>query len=92
MTKNDIKKLSILIEWKLSTSFELSKLKAIKEEISTEDVTEFAKQVFDVLKLEAIYKELGIDIPDFTELDKEDGEDITEANHDIHSVNFYKWL
>ena len=94
MKKSDITKIGVLLDWKLSTDFDLSKLKDLKEETTTDDVAVFAKRVFEVLRLEDIFEKLGLEIPDFDAIeDDEEDKDINEQESlNIYKKSFYKWL
>ncbi len=92
MNKNDLQKISSLIQWKLSKDVPLDELKSLKTEsdnaTSVVDVSVFAKKLWDELELETLYNELGIPIPDFT-TNKND--DVNEGIKQIDK-NLFKWM
>ncbi len=92
MNKNDLQKISSLIQWKLSKDVPLDELKSLKTEsdnaTSVVDVSVFAKKLWDELELETLYNELGIHIPDFT-TNKHD--DVNEGIKQIDK-NLFKWM
>lgn len=94
MTKRDfIKRTGVLLDWKLSTDFDISKLKDLKENTNTDDVTDFAKRVFDTLRLEDVFRELGLEIPDFDELEDDDlNENKGVLRNTKYDKSIYKWF
>lgn len=86
MDINDLKNIKTLIAFKCDVPCSTEALKMLKEDVDTEDVSSYAKKLYSVLKLETVFKELGLDEPDFSYFEND-----KSVNEVRYTPDMFKW-